>query len=113
MVIRRFFEGFEAIYIPASIEGSGKWVAPAHCVWKAPAFLTTKHSLASKDLYDQSKNLRTLFTNILEIGDAGWHDYLAQLKAWTGTTASPKDVKEAYNLIHQGKGDKAAWEAIW
>ena len=112
-VIREAFAQDEAIYIPASTEGSGQWVAPTRCVWKAPGFLTIKHNLASKDLYGQNKNLRTLFTNILEVGDAGWHDYLAQLKAWTGTTALHKDVKEAYNLISQEACDNAAWDTLW
>lgn len=64
-------------------------------------------------MYGQSKYLRTLFTTILELGDAGWHDYLAQLKAWTGTTVLHKDVTEAYELISQGACDNADWDNIW
>ena len=111
-MIREFFEKDEAIYIPAITEGPGEWVASNHCVWKAPAFLMTKHRLARPDIYGQSKNLRTLFSTILEIGDAGWHDYLAQLKAWTGTTALLKDITESYELINNVACDEAAWSNI-
>ena len=111
-MIREFFEDDETIYIPAITEGSGEWVTSSHCVWKAPDFLTTRHSLARTDMYGGSKHLRTLFTIILEISDAGWHDYLAQLKAWTGTTALHKDVKAAYSLISQEACDEAALNTI-
>lgn len=112
-VSRTFFKEETAVYIPGKTEDPGKWVDPSDCVWKAPDFLDEKHSLAPKDIYGQSNNLRTLFVNILEIRDAEWQDYLCQLKAWTGVTTPRQNVKDAYKMILEDAPDDCDWNTIW
>jgi hypothetical protein len=50
-------------------------------VWEGPDFLSTKYTLASGQIYYRSKKLRHLFSDIVEIRDADFFDFLHELES--------------------------------
>ena len=66
------------IYIPSNSVRAAEWVTSEVCVWKGPEWLKTKRSL-----YGASKfsTLDQLFHVILKIPNAGWKEYLEDLKS--------------------------------
>ena len=93
--------------------GPQKWVSADDCVWQSPDFYNLRHSLARHIPYTQNNLLKRLFTDILDIKDADWRDFVGQLRHMREHNQRPQDPEDIYRSIFDDvKQDKDGWEDI-
>ena len=94
--VREYFTT-KRVYIPAT-GGQASWVKIEECVWDGPQWLTAKHKLKSIPKYS---DFEFLFRTVLQVCDAGYPDFFAELE----------------NLRKQQAGDiehaRAVYEHLW
>lgn len=74
------FRKYFKIYIKGNDYHGERWTNSECCVWEGPPFLSVKYPLATCKGYSESLKIKTLFCDILEIGNATWKTYLDELK---------------------------------
>ena len=94
---QRFEEG---LILDESIDTlQWQWVRPGNCVWASPVALEESHILSEDYLYAQSEKVKSLFTLILGIHDAGWTHFVCQLERMLGYEIQIANVAELYKCI--------------
>lgn len=88
------------------------WTEPKKCVWRAPEFLTGWHSLSNLEGFRGNEKLRRLFNGILNIKDADWTYYLAQIQACKDKGLSCNDIQDIYRRLYlEVEGED--WKYVW
>ena len=102
----------KAVYIPTNGFRDAQWVTPAECVWKAPYFLDVRYPLAIAGHYRDNSRLERLFNAILEIHNAGWHEYVLQVQYENQQHEPHVDLSIIYShILEEGPGDEL-WDVI-
>ena len=87
-------------------------MTPKTCVWEAPEFLSVKCSLATAGHYRDSSRLKHLFNAILEIHNAGWREYLLQIKAESLRRKPRIELSTVYSHILEDVFVDSIWDTI-
>ena len=106
------FAGTTVVYIPTRGSRKAQWVTPKTCVWEAPKFLSVKYSLANAGHYRDSSRLKHLFNAILEIRNAGWIEYLLQIKAESLRRMPRLELSTVYSHILEDVSVDSIWDII-
>lgn len=98
------------IYIPSNGVRAADWVKSEVCVWKGPEWLKTKRSLYGASKFSTCDQL---FHVILQIPDAGWKDYLEDLRAMKlETHVHPAKVTDIYHRLRRELEDDSNSDSV-
>lgn len=107
-----FFLDEETVFVPSYDANDAFWTDPEECVWEAPSFLDRWHPLANTALYRGNSGLKRLFHSILQIANAGWPQYIAQIEKEKECFRSSADLSSMYLCIAQDQPNEKDWEYI-
>ncbi|KAK2748571.1 hypothetical protein FQN57_000706 [Myotisia sp. PD_48] len=77
--LRKLFNDYPAIYIPATLQRPARLEPLQKCVWKGPRCLITAHPLAIHDKYSTNNRIKYLFKTILDLQSASISTYITEL----------------------------------
>ncbi|KAL2038032.1 hypothetical protein N7G274_009252 [Stereocaulon virgatum] len=102
----------ETVFVPSHGDIDACWTGPEECVWEAPGFLDLWHPLANTALYHGNSGLKRLFHGILQIANAGWPQYIAQIMKEKKIFRFSADLSSMYLCIAKDQPNEKDWQYI-